>query len=45
MIGIFVNMPLSDEEKKFAWFWIGVFSSALGFWVVAVHWVWSIVVS
>lgn len=33
---------LSDDEKKFVWFWIFVFSSAVGFWVVFVHWAWQL---
>ena len=31
-------MPLSDDEKKFAWFWVVVFSSAIGFWTIIIHW-------
>jgi hypothetical protein len=34
---------LSGDEKKFVWFWILVFSSALGFWTICVHWVWNAV--
>jgi hypothetical protein len=30
---------MSDEEKRFAAFWIIVFGSAVGFWVIAVHWI------
>lgn len=34
---------LSDDEKKFAWFWLFIFSSALGFWTIIVHWAWQLV--
>lgn len=34
-------MPLSDDEKKFAWFWVAVFSSAIGFWTIVVHWAYT----
>jgi len=30
---------LSDDEKKFVYFWVFVFGSAIGFWVIIVHWV------
>ena len=36
-------MPLSDEEKNFVWFWLVVFSSAIGFWVLVVHWAWRLI--
>jgi len=29
---------LSDDEQKFVWFWMFVFSSAIGFWVVLIRW-------
>jgi hypothetical protein len=32
---------LSDEERKFVYFWMIVFSSALAFWVVIVRWLWG----
>gem|GEM_PF-5199777 len=38
-------MPLVNDEKKFVVFWIGIFSSAIGFWVVVVHWVWDVISS
>lgn len=38
-IGIIEAMfkNLSDDEKKFVWFWMFVFGSALGFWVLAIR--------
>jgi hypothetical protein len=41
MIGTFVDMALSDDEKKFAWFWVIIFTSALCFWAIALHWLWQ----
>jgi hypothetical protein len=38
-------MALSDDEKKFAWFWVVVFSSAIGFWTMIVHWAWRLLVT
>jgi len=35
-------MALSDDEKKFVWFWVVVFSSAIGFWVMLVNWAWHL---
>ncbi len=36
---------LSDDEKKFVWFWVAVFGSAIGFWVLIAHWVAKIFIS
>ncbi len=36
-------MALSGDEKKFLWFWVAVFSSAIAFWVIVVHWAWRLV--
>lgn len=36
---------LSDDEKKFTYFWIVVFASAIGFWVITLHWVWHLIIS
>ncbi len=36
-------MPnLSDDEKKFVYFWIIVFASAIGFWVIIVRFLYLI---
>lgn len=35
----------SDDEKQFIVFWAFIFASAIGFWTVAVHWVWQRIVS
>jgi hypothetical protein len=34
---------LSTDEMKFVAFWLVVFGSAIGFWVVLVRWVLSVV--
>lgn len=36
-------MSLSDDEMKFLAFWVVVFGSAIGFWVILVRWLWSVV--
>ena len=36
---------LTGDEKKFVWFWMFVFGSGIGFWVVIVHWVWELTVA
>ena len=38
-------MALSNDEKKFIWFWVTVFGSAVGFWVLAFRWVWAHIVA
>lgn len=34
---------MSDDEKKFVGFWIAVFGSAIGFWVILIRWMIPIV--
>jgi hypothetical protein len=36
---------LSDDEKKFVWFWMFVFSSGIAFWVIVVHWAWTTIIA
>ena len=37
-------MPdLNSEEKQFVAFWGVVFASAIGFWVIAVRWIFEVV--
>jgi hypothetical protein len=38
-------MDLSTDEIKFITFWLVVFGSGIGFWVVVVHWIWKLTVA
>jgi hypothetical protein len=37
-----MNITMSADEKKFVAFWGFIFTSALGFWIIIVRWVVSI---